>query len=226
MNRYSRNIGTITIEENEVLRKSKVCVVGCGGLGGYIIEMLVRIGVGEITVIDNDVFDETNLNRQVLSDEDNIGKRKAFVAKTKMEKINSGVKINPVFEYLDRSNAKKLLKDHQVIIDALDNIPSRLILQTTANFLKLPMVHGAIASWYGQVSTIYPGDNTLDKIYGKHDISFGIEKELGTPSFTPALVSSIQVSEVVKILIGRGELLRNKLLYIDLLNLDFEILDL
>ncbi len=225
LNRYSRNIGTISLEENEILKRSKVCVVGCGGLGGHIIEMLARLGVGEITVIDNDVFDETNLNRQILSDEDNIGQRKAFVAKEKMGKINSDVKINPIIEFLDLSNAERFLKDHQVIVDALDNIPTRLILQSTSSLLDLPMVHGAIGAWYGQVSTIFPNDNTLNKIYGKRD-TIGIEKKLGNPSFTPALVSSIQVSEVVKILIGRGDLLRNKLLYIDLLSLDFEILEL
>ena len=226
LNRYARNIGTVTLEENEILKKSKVCVVGCGGLGGYIIEMLTRLGVGEITAVDNDVFDETNLNRQILSDEDNIGQKKAFVAKLKMGKINSEVKINPVFEYLDESNAEIFLRDHQVIVDALDNIPSRLVLQTASSSLNIPMVHGAIGGWYGQVSTIFPKENTLNKIYGEKGMIFGIEKKLGNPSFTPALVSSIQVSEVVKILIGRGDLLRNKLLYIDLLNLDFELLDL
>lgn len=226
MNRYSRNIGTISLEENEILRKSKVCVVGCGGLGGYIIEMLVRLGVGEITAVDNDVFDETNLNRQILSDENNIGKRKAFIAKKKMEIINSGVEINPIFELLNESNAESILKDHQVVVDALDNIPSRLILQSTSSLLNIPMVHGAIAGWYGQISTIFPGDNTLTRIYGEHNGVKGIEIDLGNPSFTPAVVSSIQVSEVVKILIGRGDLLRNKLLYIDLLNLSFEVLDL
>lgn len=200
-------------------------MIGCGGLGGYIIEMLARLGVGEITVVDNDIFDKTNLNRQVLSDEDNIGQRKAFAAKEKIGKINSEVRINAVVEFLNESNAERILKDHQVIVDALDNIPSRLILQSTSRLLDLPMVHGAIAGWYGQVSTIFPEDNTLNKIYGKHD-TMVIEKELGNPSFTPALVSSIQVSEVVKILLGRGDLLRNKLLYIDLLNMDFEILDL
>ena len=200
-------------------------MIGCGGLGGYIIEMLARLGVGEITVVDNDIFDKTNLNRQVLSDEDNIGQRKAFAAKEKIGKINSEVRINAVVEFLNESNAERILKDHQVIVDALDNIPSRLILQSTSRLLDLPMVHGAIAGWYGQVSTIFPEDNTLNKIYGKHD-TMVIEKELGNPSFTPALVSSIQVSEVVKILLGRGDLLRNKLLYIDLINMDFEILDL
>ena len=163
MNRYARNIGTISLEENEILKKSKVCVVGCGGLGGYIIEMLARMGLGEITVVDNDVFDETNLNRQTLADEKNIGQKKAFIAKLKMEKINSGVKINAIVEFLDRSNAEKILKNHNVIVDALDNIPSRFVLQDACSLLDIPMVHGAIGGWYGQVSTIYPEDKTLNK---------------------------------------------------------------
>lgn len=225
MNRYSRNIGSITIEENKKLKESRVCVVGCGGLGGYVIEMLARMGVGEITAVDNDVFEESNLNRQILSNESNLASKKALVAKDHIERINSNVKVHPVVEYLNEVNAKSILKDHHVIVDALDNIPSRFILQEASSFLKIPMVHGAIGGFYGQVTTIYPMDKGLKKIYVNKD-QIGIERELGNPSFTPGLISSIQVSEVIKILIGRGEVLRNKLLYIDLLNLDFEILNL
>ena len=225
MNRYSRNISSISQEENLILNKSKVCVVGCGGLGGYIIEMLGRLGVGSITGVDGDVFDETNLNRQLLSKENTIGKSKAIEAQIRMADVNPHIKVIPIVEYLNESNAVDILKDHQVIVDALDNIPSRLILQEFSSKLNIPLVHGAIAGWYGQVSTIFPNDMTLDKIYRK-DESYGLEKELGNPSFTPALISSIQVSEVVKILINRGYLLRNKLLFINTLNHEYDLIDL
>ena len=117
------------------------------------------------------------------------------------------------------------MKGHDVIIDALDSIETRFILQETAEKLRIPLVHGAIAGWYGQVTTIFPGDNTLDKIYSKKDMK-GAEQELGNPSFTPALVASIQVSEALKILIGRGELLRKKILFINTLEPDYYIADL
>lgn len=226
MNRYSRNISTIFPEENQILRQSKVCVVGCGALGGYIIEMLGRLGVGTITVVDGDVFDETNLNRQILSDEHTIGKSKAIIAKKRMANVNSDIKIIPIVKFLNKSNAKSILRDHQVIVDALDNIPTRFILQEACCILQLPLVHGAIAGWYGQVSTILPNDETLYKIYGKDTFKNGIEKKLGNPAFTPALISSIQVSETIKILINRGDLLKNKLLFINMLNHEYDVIDL
>lgn len=225
MSRYIRNFNTLSKEEHNQLRQSKVCVVGCGGLGGHIIEMLGRIGVGTITAVDGDLFEESNLNRQILSDENNLGLSKAKTAKERMAVVNSEINIIPIVEFVDESNAERILSGHDVIIDALDNIPSRLLLQDTCGKLKLPLVYGAIAGWYGQVSTIFPGDASLNKIY-REDIIKGVEKELGNPSFTPALISSIQVSEVVKILIKRGDLLRNKLLFINTLEQDYEVLDI
>ncbi len=225
MERYKRNIKALSLEENIILNNSKVCVVGCGGLGGYIIEMLGRLGVGAITAIDGDVFEESNLNRQILMYEASLGKNKALAAKERMSSINSKIIVKPVREFVTEANAEQLLCEHNVVVDALDNIPSRFILQNVCDNLGIPLVHGAIAGWYGQVSTIYPGERTLSKIYADN-FSQGLEKELGTPSFTPALISSIEVSETVKILIGKENLLRNKLLFIDLLNNEYDIIDL
>ena len=94
--RYTRNIGTISEDEQQLLAAKSVCVVGCGGLGGGIIEGLVRIGVGRLTVIDGDVFDETNLNRQVLSNQDNLGHAKAVEAKLQMRAINDSVQVDSI----------------------------------------------------------------------------------------------------------------------------------
>lgn len=225
MSRYLRNFNTLSHEEHETLRKSKVCVVGCGGLGGHIIEMLGRIGLGTITAVDGDVFEESNLNRQILSDESTIGQSKARTAKKRMNLVNSEVELIAIVDFLDDSNAESILAGHQVVVDALDNIPSRLVLQKACKKLGIPLVYGAIAGWYGQVSTIFPGDDTLNKLY-RDDLEKGIEKELGNPSFTPGLIASIEVSEVVKILIKRGDLLRNKLLFINTLDQDYEVLNI
>lgn len=225
MDRYARNRMMISEEENEKLHNSKVCVVGCGGLGGYAIEMLGRLGVGSITAIDGDVFDITNLNRQILSDVEKIGQSKALTAQSRMQIVNPEVCIKPITTFLNKENAEELLKNHDVIIDALDNIEVRFIVQETAEKLNIPFVYGAIAGWYGQISTIFPGDYTLNKIYRDRRVK-GEEKKLGNPSFTPALASSIQVSEVLKILLNKGDLLRNKLLFVDLLNQEYEVIDL
>lgn len=218
-------MNAITPEENAKLNDYKVCVIGCGGLGGYIIEMLGRLGIGHITAVDGDSFEESNLNRQILSDMDSIGQSKAEKAFERMKKVNPLISIYPTHKKINSDNCREIIKGHDVIVDALDNIYTRFILQNEAEMLKIPLVHGAISGWYGQVTTIFPGDKTLDLLY--HDKASETESsKLGNPSFTPALIASIEVSEVVKILIGRGELLRKKLLFIDLLTQEYQVINI
>ena len=225
MRRYERNMTALSKEENDKLPTYRVCIVGCGALGEYVIEMLGRIGIGHLTIVDPDGFDETNLNRQIYSDTRVIGRSKVEVAHERMAVVNPLVEVTAISLYLDKQNALDICRGHHLIIDALDNLESRFVLQDTAQELNLPLVHGAIAGWYGQVCTILPGDRSLDLIYGNNR-DRGIEKEQGNPSFTPALVASIQVAEAIKILIGRGEILRQQLLYIDLLNQEYMVLPL
>lgn len=223
--RYFKNMAMLSESEIERLGTSKVCVIGCGGLGGYVIEMLGRLGVGNITAVDGDIFDETNLNRQLLSNTSVIGKNKAEIAKERILLVNPLINLVPISQSINSNNGMEILEGHDVIIDAVDNIATRLLLQELAFKLEITMVHGAIAGWYGQVTTVFPGDRTLDILYARKNPQ-GIEKELGNPSFTPALVASVQVSETLKLLIDRGELLRNKILYIDLYEHDYEVISL
>ncbi len=223
--RYIKNEKTLSPEENLSLREKKVAVVGCGGLGGFIIEELGRLGIGHITAIDGDVFEESNLNRQLFSDMGNIGYSKALAAKERMNKVNPDIKLVAVNKYLDDNNAAKILKNHHVVCDALDNIPSRKLISRACKKLNIPLVYGAIAGWYGYVSTIFPEDNTIDYVYDT-DESKGEEQELGNPAFTPAIIASLQVAETVKLLTGKGELLRKKLLFINCLEHKYEIIEL
>ena len=223
--RYSRNVSTLSDLENSSLKDYSVCVIGCGGLGGYVIEMLGRLGIGHIIAVDGDVFEESNLNRQILSSSDTLGVKKAIKAKERMEKVNPLIKVDAIVERLTNSNGNSIIKGAKVVVDALDNIETRLILEKLCEEENIPLVHGAIAGWYGQVTTVLPGDKTLSSLYGGKAM-VGIEKKLGNPSFTPGLVASIQVSEVVKLIIGRGEILRNKLLIIDLLEQEYEVVEL
>lgn len=220
--RYQRNMNALTPEENEKLREYKVCVVGCGGLGGYIIEELGRLGIGQITAVDGDVFEETNLNRQLLSHMGNLGKSKAEEAKARMQEINPEITVIPIQGRLDGDNCHELIDGHHLVMDALDNIPSRKILENCCEELGLPLIHGAIAGWYGQVSTILPGDRIIDRLYPAESEK-GAEMELGNPAFTPAVIASIQVAEAVKVLLGREGILRNKLLSVNLLDQEYEI---
>lgn len=220
--RYERNIGAITQAEQELLLTKKAAVVGCGGLGGYIIEFLARIGLGHLTLIDGDVFAASNLNRQLISLETNLGKNKTAEAKKRAKEIRSDLSIEVFDSFLDDKNAREILKGHDVIIDALDNIKTRLLIEKTADALGVPLVHGAVEAWRAQISTVFPGDFTLSLLYPAN-------REFEKPSvlpFAPALCASLQVSEAVKVLLNKKNILRKKLLTVDMKNCSFDIIDL
>lgn len=222
--RYARNLDAITPEEQKKLQSSSVCILGCGGLGGYLIEYLARIGVGHLTVVDGDRFEVTNLNRQLLSAEDNLGCPKAGEAAARIRRINSEVQVNAVEEFLTAENASGILRGHDLVLDALDSIGSRLVLQKACARLGIPLVHGAVEGWFGQVTTVLPGDDALTRLYPGYSEGAAQESAPATLSFAPALIASVQAAEGVKLLTGREPALRGQVLYADLLSNRFDIL--
>lgn len=224
--RYLKNMSTLSEREIKVLNSKKVCVVGCGGLGGYNIEILCRIGVENITIVDGDVFDTSNLNRQLNSNEKNIGKEKAEETYKRIKLINSKVKVNKVMDFMTEINAEKILAGHDVVVDCLDNIESRMLLEKTCEKLKIVFVHGSIAGFYGQVSSVYPGDKIVEKIYKNYNGTKGIEASIGNLPFIAGVIASIQASETVKILLEKGETLRRKMLLVDLLDNSFDTIEI
>ena len=215
--RYLRNLGTIGLHGQIKLLQSAVAVVGAGGLGGTIIELLSRQGIGHIIIIDNDRFTEQNLNRQLLSTEKNLGKYKALEAAKRVAQINSAVTVTTFVEKLTKENARRLLKGARVVADGLDNLPSRFAVESDCRSLGIPLVHGTIAGFCGQLTTIFPKDAGLNCIYGSSDRfpEQGIEVKIGNPSATPAITAAWQVQEIVKIITGIGKPLRNQLLILD-----------
>jgi len=224
--RYQRNRQAITIADQLTLFRSRVAVIGCGGLGGYVIEELARLGVGIIVAIDPDVFEEHNLNRQLLSSPATLGLAKVDAAAARVAEINPAVTLVPIQVAYNPENGKELLEGSRVIVDALDSISTRLALAKTCTELGIPMVHGAIGGWYGQVATQFPGDDTVQKLYRRWVEGKGVEQKLGNPSFTPALVASIEVAEVCKILLGEGEPLHHRKLSVNLLDAIFVLIDM
>ena len=215
--RYSRNMAALSEDECAVLARSKVAIVGCGGLGGLVIEALARIGVGYLRVIDGDVFEASNLNRQLLCTESALGREKAMVASERVEAINSTVEVAPVVTMLGEENAAVLLDGVDCVVDCLDNLEARFWMAHACQNLGIPIVYGAIAGWFGQVCTVYPGDLSFVSIYGE---PFGESqhKKLGNLPFTAYAISAVQSSEAVKVLLGRTGQIRNRLLMIDLLD--------
>lgn len=218
--RYQRNRQTITTAQQLHLFRSSVAVVGCGGLGGSVIEALARLGIGQITVVDPDVFEEHNLNRQLLSTLAMLGKPKVEAAVERIKEINPAVTVTPIMKTFTKENGAELLKGVNVVVDALDSIPIRLDLGDICKQWKIPLVHGSIAGWYGQVATQFPGEDILGKIYPRGAGKKGIETELGILSFTAGFVASIEAAEVCKILLDEGTSLKQRMLSINLLDME------
>lgn len=218
--RYQRNQQMISTAEQLKLFSSKVAVIGAGGLGGYILEQLARLGVGQITAIDDDVFEENNLNRQLLATPANLGRFKVEVAAERITEINPAVNLTPVQELFSLSNGFALLEGVDCVVDAVDNVTARLELAEVCRALQIPLVHGAIAGWYGHVVTILPGDDSLQTIYRHWQGGKGVEQQLGNPSFTPAVAASFEVGEVCKVLLDQGRLLHKRQLVFDLLAME------
>jgi molybdopterin/thiamine biosynthesis adenylyltransferase len=215
--RYIRNIGTIGIEGQLKLLCSTVAVCGVGGLGGTIIELLARQGIGHLVIIDNDKFAENNLNRQIMATEGDLKKSKVKVAATRIKKINSAVTVTAVNKKIDSKNVKNLIKDAGVVIDGLDNLMTRQTVADACNKLKIPFVHGAIAGFNGQLMTIFPGDKGLSAICGPctDENACGIETHTGNPAATPAVIAAWEVQEAIKIITGIGNPIRNRLIFLD-----------
>lgn len=215
--RYIRNVPALSEEECALLRAKKVCVVGCGGLGGHIIEQLARIGIGEIRCVDGDHFEETNLNRQVFSEEALMGQSKAEAAAKRINAINSSVNVIPFYTYLDENNAAAIIEGCDAVLGGLDNIPTRKVLSRACAEAGIPYVYGAISGWVAQAGISMPGDDLINRLYPK-DMALTDKSVL---SFTPALCASMQTALCVKLLTGR-EVESGVLYYFDLLSQEFE----
>ena len=215
--RYERNVPALTEAECEALRRKRVLVVGCGGLGGHLIEMLARIGIGALRVVDGDVFEPSNLNRQLLSEVPTLGLSKAKAAATRINRVNPEVEVEAVAENMTEVNVHELLQGCDAVLDGLDNIESRRVLASACTRAGIPYIYGAVNGWVAQAAISMPGDHLVDILYPK-DV---VIKNKSVLSFTPALCASIQVSLCVKLLVGRA-VETGTMCYFDLLNQEFE----
>jgi molybdopterin/thiamine biosynthesis adenylyltransferase len=224
--RYQQNREVISVTEQLILFRSCVAVVGCGGLGGYVIEELARLGIGRIVGIDPDVFEEHNLNRQSLSTVSLLGNPKAEAASARVREINPAVTFTAYKDFLTEKSGSDMLKGSDLVIDALDTIPARLLLADLCSATRIPLVHGSIGGWYGEIAVQLPGEETVRKIFSACPAERGAEKELGTPSFTAAVIASLQAAEACKVLLNKDTVLKGKMLSVDLLNMDFTVIAL
>lgn len=221
--RYARNLGPLTQEECRLLGTKRVFLAGCGGLGGYLLEHLLRAGVGGITACDGDRFEASNLNRQLLATQESLGQSKAEAARARAAQVNPEVRVEAVPVFLTADNAEMLLAGHHLALDALDSPGSRRVLARACDQLGIPLVHGAIRGWYAQAAVLLPGSGLMEGLYPTHAPAHA---DRGSLSPTVALCAAIQAGEAIKLLCGRSSPLAGRLLCADLLEQDYQLLEL
>ncbi|MBE0583759.1 MAG: ThiF family adenylyltransferase, partial [Desulfofustis sp.] len=180
-------------------------------------ELLGRIGIGRLTLVDGDRFVDSNLNRQLLSSIESLGQLKAEVAARRLGQINPAVTCRPIPEFLTGDNGPDLLAGVTIAVDCLDSIPSRLLLQRLCQSLDIVLVSAAIGGTSGQATVVFPGDEGLALVYrGKEAAAAGAEGSLGTLPYAAMAMAAVQSAEVVAVALGRPAALRNRLLVTDL----------
>lgn len=218
--RYDRNASSLTDGDMKRLSEACVGVVGCGGLGGRVIDQLARVGVGALTMLDGDTFDASNLNRQLLCRESDIGRSKAVRAEEYVREVNSGIRAVGRNAFLSEDNSEDLLAGCTCVVDALDSPTARLALSRSCAKLAIPLVYGAIAGWYGQVALVMPGDDLYETLYCGKTSSDG--KALGNLPCTCGVIASLQAAETIKLITGRASEMRNRPFMVDILSASFE----
>jgi molybdopterin-synthase adenylyltransferase len=226
LQRYSRQImleeiGFIGMEK---IRKAKVCVVGVGGIGNPVITQLAAMGIGKIKIVDRDVIEISNLHRQHIYTENDVGRVKVEAARDRLEQINPSVEIEALPISVTKFTAEKIVEGYDIVVDALDSIDARYALNDACIKLNIPLIYAGALGMLGSVCTIIPNESAclrcMFPALAEDDMP-----TCSTEGVHPSilyLVGGIQVSEVVKIITGEQPTLVNKLMYIDLNDLSFD----
>lgn len=219
---FEKNLAILTEEEQKLLAEKKILVAGCGGLGGSVIELLCRSGFLNLTVVDGDVFEPTNMNRQILCTTKTLGKSKSESAAERARLISPDIKIEAVTEFITAENVTDLVHGKDLVIDALDSVEGRLILEDACAKEGVFLVHGAVRDWMVQTAVCPPGAGILHKLYQGRTGSFGSPGGVGVNVFSCA---SFEVTEAIKLLTGKEGTLLGKVLFFDLFEKESQIVD-
>jgi adenylyltransferase/sulfurtransferase len=226
LTRYERQIlhASFGMKGQEKLKQSHVVVAGLGGLGCAASLYLTCSGVGHVTLLDCDCVELSNLNRQVLHYEEDIGERKPFSVAQKLAKLNSSIEVTPVFKKITERNAREIVKGANLVIDGMDNFKTRFILNEACVAEGIPFIHGGVHGLFGEITTILPGKTPcLSCIFPKVPHRKGPFPVFGV---TPALIAILQVTEAIKLLAGFGSLLTGKMLFFNGETMDFTFCNL
>jgi molybdopterin/thiamine biosynthesis adenylyltransferase len=208
LERYKRQLLLFGDEGQERLKKAHIFIAGAGGLGSPVSLYLAVAGIGTITIVDMDTVDQTNLNRQILHFDRDIGRKKAVSAEEKLTAINPDIRINAIATRIDETSAVRLVGNADGIVDAMDNYPTRYLLNDMAIKKNIPLFHGAIRGFYGQATTIIPGKTPCLKCIFPKAPPKEVFPVVGV---TPGVIGTVQATEVIKYFLGSGDLLTNRL---------------
>ena len=219
--RLIRNLPVLSEAEQQMLSEKHVLVAGCGGLGGFVVEFLVRAGVGKITAADPDSFELSNRNRQLLSLESTLHQNKALAAAARAKDINPNVVFHPVETRLDAETLPELLQTCDLAVDALDSAADRLTLAEACGAQGLHLVHGAVHGWAAQTAVVPPGSDLLHRLYS----AAAPPADSAVLSPVPAFCAAVQCAEAIRLLCGQPSALENKLLIADLQSMDISTME-
>jgi len=206
--RYKRQLMLFGDEGQERLKKGHIFIAGAGGLGSPVALYLAVAGVGTITIVDMDVVDQSNLNRQILHTDRDIGKKKTVSAEEKLTAINPDITIHAIDTWIEEGNAARLIGNADGIVDAMDNYPTRYLLNDIAIQKGIPLFHGAIQGFYGQATTIIRGKTPCLKCIFPKPPPKEVFPVVGA---TAGVIGTVQATEVIKYLLHSGDLLTNRL---------------
>ncbi|WP_342304557.1 HesA/MoeB/ThiF family protein [Methanolobus sp. ZRKC5] len=209
LERYNRQIMLLGEDGQKALKNAKVFIAGAGGLGCPVALYLAVAGVGQLRIADRDCVELSNLNRQVLHWEADIGRAKVSSVGDKLQAVNPHIDIETFHLTIDESNVRKLVGDADLIVDAMDNYSIRYLLNQVAYEKSIPLIHGAISGFDGQAMTIIPGESACFNCVFPSAPPTEVFPVVGV---TPGIIAMIQVNEVIKYLVGTGRLLTNRLL--------------
>lgn len=224
--RYRRQImlPEIGIEGQRKIRAAKVFVAGMGGLGSAAAYYLCAAGVGRLGIIDNDMVDISNLQRQILHHTGRIGKPKVFSAAQTLKALNPDVEIIAFNQTLVAKNARDLVSDYDMVLDCCDNFSTRYILNDACIYARKPLIYGAVQGFEGQVMTIIPGEGPCYRcLYPEPPESPAAtpNRQPGVIGVLPGVIGLVQASEALKLILGQGKLLTGRLMLYDMLSMEF-----
>ena len=201
--RYIKNFNSLSEFEQEIIKQKTILVIGLGGLGGFILDSLARLGVKKIKLIDFDNFDITNLNRQLLSTEKNIGSSKVLEGKKYIHSINSLINIEIFNSKFEECCFKTIFKDTDIVFDCCDNIITKFNIEEQCQIFNIPLIYGSVAGYFGQVSCILPNSPLLKQIYPQKYIK-GVENQTGNLCFVVPIVASLQINLFLKLILKKS----------------------